>query len=107
MKNTKFTRIVVPLSTGCALMLALSACMTVERANPGKSEGSSPVSSISSSASSSASPESSSASPPTTNPTEEKQKNEEQSHEKQIVGLTDDNKAGKPRPRLNRSLRAR
>ena len=94
MKNTKFTRIVVPLSTGCALMLALSACMTVERANPGKSEGSSPVSSISSSAS----PESSSASP-TTNPTEEKQKNEEQSHEKQIVGLTDDNKAGKPRPR--------
>ena len=30
MKNTKFTRIVVPLSTGCALMLALSACMTVE-----------------------------------------------------------------------------
>ena len=98
MKNTKFTRIVVPLSTGCALMLALSACMTVERANPGKSEGSSPVSSISSSASSSVSPESSSASP-TTNPTEEKQKNEEQSHEKQIVGLTDDNKAGKPRPR--------
>ena len=94
MKNTKFTRIVVPLSTGCALMLALSACMTVERANPGKSEGSSPVSSTSSSAS----PESSSASP-TTNPTEEKQKNEEQSHEKQIVGLTDDNKAGKPRPR--------
>ena len=98
MKNTKFTRIVVPLSTGCALMLALSACMTVERANPSKSEGSSPVSSISSSASSSALPESSSASP-TTNPTEEKQKNEEQSHEKQIVGLTDDNKAGKPRPR--------
>ena len=98
MKNAKFTRIVVPLSTGCALMLALSACMTVERANPGKSEGSSPVSSISSSASSSASPESSSASP-RTNPTEEKQKNEEQSHEKQIVGLTDDNKAGKPRPR--------
>ncbi len=41
MKNTKFTRIVVPLSTGCTLMLALSACMTVERANPGKSEGSS------------------------------------------------------------------
>lgn len=40
MKITKFTRIVVPLSTGCALMLALSACMTVERANPGKSEGS-------------------------------------------------------------------
>ena len=98
MKNTKFTRIVVPLSTGCALMLALSACMTVERAQPSKSEGSSPVSSISSSASSSAPPESSSASP-TTNPTEEKQKNEEQSHEKQIVGLTDDNKAGKPRPR--------
>ena len=98
MKITKFTRIVVPLSTGCALMLALSACMTVERANPGKSEGSSPVSSTSSSASSSAPPESSSASP-TTNPTEEKQKNEEQSHEKQIVGLTDDNKAGKPRPR--------
>ena len=98
MKNTKFTRIVVPLSTGCALMLALSACMTVERAQPSKSEGSSPVSSISSSASSSASPESSSASP-TTNPTEEKQKNEEQNHEKQIVGLTDDNKAGKPRPR--------
>lgn len=98
MKNTKFTRIVVPLSTGCALMLTLSACMTVERAQPSKSEGSSPVSSISSSASSSASPESSSASP-TTNPTEEKQKNEEQSHEKQIVGLTDDNKAGKPRPR--------
>lgn len=94
MKITKFTRIVVPLFTGCALMLALSACMTVERANPGKSEGSSPVSSTSSSAS----PESSSASP-TTNPTEEKQKNEEQSHEKQIVGLTDDNKAGKPRPR--------
>ena len=98
MKNTKFTRIVVPLSTGCALMLTLSACMTVERAQPSKSEGSSPVSSISSSASSSVSPESSSASP-TTNPTEEKQKNEEQSHEKQIVGLTDDNKAGKPRPR--------
>ena len=98
MKNAKFTRIVVPLSTGCALMLALSACMTVERSQPSKSEGSSPVSSISSSASSSASPESSSASP-TTNPTEEKQKNEEQSHEKQIVGLTDDNKAGKPRPR--------
>ena len=98
MKITKFTRIVVPLSTGCALMLALSACMTVERSNPGKSEGASPISSISSSASSSASPESSTASP-TTNPTEEKQKNEEQSHEKQIVGLTDDNKAGKPRPR--------
>ena len=70
MKITKFTRIVVPLSTGCALMLALSACMTVERAQPSKSEGSSPVSSTSSSAS----PESSSASP-TTNPTEEKQKN--------------------------------
>ena len=40
MKNTKFTRIVVPLSTGCALMLALSACMTVgNEPTPGKSEG--------------------------------------------------------------------
>ena len=73
MKNTKFTRIVVPLSTGCALMLALSACSTSVQ-GIGSGDSTHGGSGASSSASAT-------------------------SHEKQIVGLTDDNKAGTSRPR--------
>ena len=73
MKNDNHTRVFGPLSAGCILMLALSACSTSVQ-GIGSEDSTHGGSGASSSASAT-------------------------SHEKQIVGLTDDNKAGTSRPR--------
>ena len=73
MKNDNHTRVFSPLSAGCILMLALSACSTSVQ-GIGSEDSTHGGSGASSSASAT-------------------------SHEKQIVGLTDDNKAGTSRPR--------
>ena len=73
MKNDNHTRVFGPLSAGCILMLALSACSTSVQ-GIGSGDSTHGGSGASSSASAT-------------------------SHEKQIVGLTDDNKAGTSRPR--------
>lgn len=73
MKNDNHTRVFGPLSAGCVLMLALSACSTsVQGIGSGDSNHGGSGASSSASAT---------------------------SHEKQIVGLTDDNKVGTSRPR--------
>ena len=73
MKNDNHTRVFGPLSAGCILMLALSACSTSVQGigSEDSTHGGSGASSLASAT----------------------------SHEKQIVGLTDDNKAGTSRPR--------
>ena len=73
MKNDNHTRVFGPLAAGCILMLALSACSTSVQ-GIGSEDSTHGGSGASSSASAT-------------------------SHEKQIVGLTDDNKAGTSRPR--------
>lgn len=73
MKNDNHTRVFGPLSAGCVLMLALSACSTSVQ-GIGSEDSTHGGSGASSSASAT-------------------------SHEKQIVGLTDNNKAGTSRPR--------
>ena len=73
MKNDNHTRVFGPLSAGCILMLALSACSTSVQ-GIGSEDSTHGGSGASSSASTT-------------------------SHEKQIVGLTDDNKVGTSRPR--------
>ena len=73
MKNDNHTRVFGPLSAGCILMLALSACSTSVQ-GIGSEDSTHSGSGASSSVYAT-------------------------SHEKQIVGLTDDNKAGKSRPR--------